>query len=309
MSFIKKTFYIEEKMKLFIFLMREFKISQREAQRWVDKGRICTQGARITEKGASVEGEIEVLYFRPDSCNLSPLFITPSFAIFDKPADLLVHPRGTFAHYTLIDEVRFCFGNEANLVHRIDKETSGIVLISRDRRSDLELKNSFKEHEVKKRYLALVRGRIASKMELHFPILAQDKRQDLGIRMKIDRAGKPSFTHITPLCYDLKSDTTLISAEPLTGRTHQIRVHLAHAGFPIVGDPLYGANDEDSRAYLERKMPKSVRERCFGASRLMLHAEYLNFNFKNNIYEIYSKQDFIEEVEAVQKLFKNSKAE
>lgn len=294
MSFVKQNFYLSSPMKLFLFLMREFGISQAEAQRWIDRGRVRQGGEKILHKSASVQGAIEVLFFAPDSRGLEPLFIAPDFALFDKPADLLIHPKGTFEHYSLIDEVRARFGAGAQLVHRLDKETSGLVLISRHAKADLALKQAFMNRAVHKRYLALVRGRIAQKMELDFPLAMQDKHQDLGVRVRVEASGKESLTQIYPLEYDRGSDTTLVSAIPLTGRTHQIRAHLAQAGHAILGDPLYGARDEDSRAYLEGRLESRLRS--FGASRLMLHAEALRFPYQEGEYWIYSGADFGEAV-------------
>lgn len=297
MAFVQKTFHLHTPTPLFLFLMREFSIPQKEAQKWIDKGRVRIQGEPFLDKSARVSGELEVLFFRPDSRGLEPLFITPFFALFDKPADLLVHPKGTFEHYSLMDEVRLRFGQEADLAHRIDKETSGIVLVTRSKKEGAILKINFFNREVKKCYWALVRGKMEGERILDFPLKAQSKRLDLGVRMRVDEEGKSSLTQIKALDYEALSDTTLVEASPLTGRTHQIRLHLAHAGHPILGDPLYGTSDELSRAYLEQAMDQEARRRCFGASRLMLHAQGLGFPYKRSWYEIVSGQDFLGEVE------------
>ncbi|MGP1450015.1 MAG: RluA family pseudouridine synthase [Wolinella sp.] len=305
MPFVTRIITQREPIKLFLLLMREFGISQNEAQRWIDKGRILHKESKVKNKGEVISGTIEVCYFTPSDTPLEPLFTTPNFAIFDKPSDLLIHPKGVFSHVSLMDSVRALFGSNATLAHRIDKETSGLVLVSKNRTDDLELKRAFMERAIDKQYLALVSGCFLDEAILDFPLLSQNLRTDLGIKSIVAPNGKPSQTEICPLEYDKVSNTTLLLARPLTGRTHQIRVHLAHAGFPIVGDPLYGAREVDSRAYLEHTMSKNERAKYFGATRLMLHANRLGFWFGNRRYEIVSRYDFLRKVQEERRIYKD----
>lgn len=304
MAFVQRRFSLQEGMKLFLFLMRQFGISQREAQQWIDKGRVEIDGVCVKHKGAVARGEVSVLFFEPISKGIAPLFVAPDFALFDKPPSMLVHPKGRFLHHSLMDEVRGFFGSGANIVHRIDQETSGLVLAARHKRAERALKILFEHKEVQKSYWALVRGRVGEARDLNYPLVLQDKHTDLGVRVKVDVArGKESLTQILPLDYDARSDTTLLEAIPLTGRTHQIRIHLAHSGHPIVGDPLYGALDQDSRDYLEQNLSDEARRERFGAPRLMLHAQTLCFAYNSAHYHLASRQDFLAQVRAFWQTF------
>jgi len=107
----------------------------------------------------------------------------------------------------------------------------------------------------------------------------------------IDQKGKYAKTAFTPIYYDYDRDITLIEALPQTGRQHQIRVHLYHAGFPIIGDPIYGVDFKIADAYLNKNLSIEDRIKYTGAKRLMLHAHSLEFEYKN-LYKIISKSSF-----------------
>jgi len=103
--------------------------------------------------------------------------------------------------------------------------------------------------------------------------------------------GKPSQTQINPIYYDKEKNQTIVEALPKTGRQHQIRVHLNHIGHRIVGDPLYGLSFEQAESYLENRQSEDDRITITGASRLMLHAYSLEFNYKNK-FKIFSQTQF-----------------
>ncbi len=281
--------------------MRGLDISQKEAQKLIDTGRVLQNGDVISDKGAVVQGEIEVIVFEPVSRGIAPLFETKDFALFDKPSGVMVHPRNRKSHYSLIDEVRSCYGKEANITHRLDKETSGLVLVSKNKEAEKRLKGMFEAKEIKKRYLALVRGDLSQELFIDAPIKLNRDYSAIKLKVFIDPTGKPAQTIIRPL--KRFGSATLIEAEPLTGRQHQIRIHLFHVKHPIVGDPIYGVSTQDAIAYLDGVMSKEGRIRITGAPRLMLHAYALDFSYRDTRYKLFSKLPFAALCEQVAERF------
>jgi len=292
LAFVKKKFFIENKVKIFLFLMNKFSISQREAQKWIDKKRVKVNGKILTKKGALIEGEVEVSLYKPSPIGLKPIFETEDFALFDKPSGLLVHPKNRQTLHSLTDDVRYLFGDEANITHRIDKETSGLVLCSKNKESERYFKRAFEKREIKKGYLAYVKGYIQKEFLIDAPILKNREYGDIKLKVTIDNRGKRAITKIKPISYFQKYDVTLIEAIPYTGRQHQIRAHMFHVKHPILGDPIYGVDFKTAQRYLDGDMSLEERIEKSGASRLYLHAYWLEFKYKDLIYKLYSKMDF-----------------
>jgi len=296
LPFVVKKLYAQHKMKAFLFLIRELGYTQKQAQSLIARGRLFMDGSPMSNASGFVEGEFEFVSFEPISKGLKPLFVTPSFALFDKPSGLLVHPKSRHTPYSLVDEIRFHFGDDANIAHRIDQETSGLVLAARDKRSERVLKIMFEQRRMQKYYLALVHGYVSRETSIEEPLLRrEDKNAIVRLIVKVHEEGKPSKTDIVPLRYFPENDMTLVQAKPYTGRQHQIRVHLFHVKHPIVGDPIYGQREEDVLRFLDKKISAEERLRLSGATRLLLHASQLEFDYKHNRYSIHSKVDFLGE--------------
>ncbi len=295
MPFIKRKFYAPVKQKAFLFLIRELHYKQKEAQRLIAKGRLLVEGIPMTHTAGYVEGDFEFIYFEPVTKSLKPLFQTDDFVCFDKPSGLLIHPQSRHTPYSLLDEIRYQFGHDANITHRIDQETSGLVLAAKHKQSERDLKVMFQERQIQKYYLAFVHGKVTSVLHVNYPLLREkDDRASVRTIVTINERGKVSETVITPLHYYAEQDITLVEAKPLTGRQHQIRVHLFHVKHPIVGDPIYGQKDSDVLDFLNKKISQEERIEKSGASRLLLHAHKLEFTYGND-YTIISKYPFIKE--------------
>ena len=278
MRFVRQTFVLPTPTKLCVFLTKQFHIPHSKAQQWLDLGRVTSNG-ELCSKGQEICGTIEVATLQNDTESvIAPLFTTPYFVAFNKPAFLICHPKGRFAAPTLLDSVYAALGNNAMLLHRLDKETSGLVLASKKPHART-LGALFETRQIRKVYRALCVGRIEAPMRIALPIYRPKKGGDLSIKSFVSTEGKHAITDIVPLSYDAATNATLIEAIPHTGRTHQIRVHLDAIGHHIVGDPLYGAPDSLARAYLDREMCASDYAASFGARRLMLHAARLEFAF------------------------------
>jgi 23S rRNA pseudouridine1911/1915/1917 synthase len=258
------------------------------AQRLVSKGRIFDENMNTINTGETIPTEhIYIAVFEGATRGLKPLIEFSDFAIFDKPTNLMVHPISKNTPYSLLDEIRYHFGEDANLIHRIDAETSGLVIVGKNKKSEIALKDMFQEKKYHKSYLAIARGEIKEEIKI-------DKGLDreglaIGVRMKVCDDGKQSVTIIKPLKYNKERDLTLVEALPLTGRQHQIRVHLHSIGHTILGDPIYGVDDENAENYLNKTLSEEDRFEVTKSHRLWLHANYLEFTYKDIIYKIFSK--------------------
>jgi tRNA pseudouridine32 synthase/23S rRNA pseudouridine746 synthase len=171
--------------------------------------------------------------------------------VLDKPAGLPVHP-GPGGGETLtrhLDALRFGLKWRPELVHRLDKDTSGCLVLGRHPKAVRRLNELFAEGRVEKAYLALVApapAAQAGEIDLALGPIAPDKPW----RMKADPAGQPALTRFAVVARAGDGSRALVRLEPVTGRTHQLRVHCAAAGFPIVGDALYGGAPRGSQLML-----------------------------------------------------------
>lgn len=189
--------------------------------------------------------------------------------IVDKPAGLLAVPgRGADKQDCLITRLQIPFP-DALAVHRLDQVTSGLMIFARDARTQTALSRQFAKRVVSKRYVALVEGLMSDEMgEVDAPMIVDWPHRPL---QKIDfLQGKPALTRWRVIARDVEKRITRLELEPITGRTHQLRLHLAHIGHPIVGDVLYGAAHAE-RVYLHAtelhlNHPQSDMQRHFSAT-------------------------------------------
>ena len=297
MPFVKKKMFAKEKQKAFYFLINELGYTQREAQRFISKGRVLVDGKKMLKTAGEVEGEFEFIYFEPITIGLVPAYVEEEFVLFDKPSGVLVHPQTKKTPYSLIDELKHQFGRDANIAHRIDQETSGLVLCARNKVSEREIKMMFQERDMRKKYLALVHGHLEKDLCVEAPLL-RSKAESAIVRMvvHVHETGKASKTDFKPLEYFPKLNMTLVECSPFTGRQHQIRVHLFHVKHPIVGDPVYGQSEEDMVKFLDKTLTPEERIKKSGATRLLLHANELEFNLYDKEYTVKSKVDFFSEI-------------
>ncbi len=296
MPFVVKKCHASHKQKAFLFLIREMGYTQKEAQRLIAKGRLFIDGEPMSDTAGLVDGDFEFVIFEPATRGLEPLFVTPEFALFDKPSGVLIHPQNRHTPYSLVDEIKYRFGRDANITHRIDQETSGLVLAARNKESERDLKMMFESRKMQKYYMALVHGKMDQPVTIEAPLIREsDEGAVVRLVIKVHPDGKPSKTEIRPLRYFPERDMTLVEAKPFTGRQHQIRVHLFHVKHPIVGDPIYGQPDLEIVRFLDKETTPEERLALGGATRLLLHASRLEFSYHGNRYSIHSKRDFLAE--------------
>lgn len=301
MGYEIERYFVKESQKAFLFLMKNLNLSIAEAQRWISKGAVSSQNRVIQKPSEIIAGEIEVRVFKAKPKGLEPIFQTDKFALFDKPSLVLVHPKGRHTDYSLLDEIKAKFGKNANVTHRIDYETSGLVLVSKDINTERYLKELFEKKEIKKRYLALVNGKIERREIINKKISINKEFSITKNRVYIDEVnGKDAVTYINPIRYFKNIDSTLIEAFPITGRTHQIRIHLHSISHTIVGEPLYGQSLEFHTKYLDNNLSDIERIDTIKSKRLMLHSNRIEFRLNSIKYNITSdNRSFYEAIEEV----------
>ena len=286
MPYIKKEFKSIKDLSIEEFLLHHTNLDENLVLNLLKKGKILDENNKRFQQNQLIKCEkIYITIFEPQSKNLKPIFQNRYFAIFDKPSGVLVHPTSSndFS-YTLLDEIKFHLGSDASLIHRIDKETSGLVLVAIDKYSELILKSLFEDKtlnnnsNIKKTYIALVKGHLKEKLTVNEPI--SNSTGKIKIKMQVSKDGKTSKTIINPIQYDKEKNQTLIQATPITGRQHQIRVHCDYIGHNIVGDPIYGVEEEIANEYLNKTIKKDQR--------LMLQANSLEFCFLGTTYKFKS---------------------
>lgn len=283
-------------------LMNELFLPMNKAQALIDKKRLF-QGeppCLIASKNALVCGKIFLISYKTQEKGLSPILQTPDFAIFEKPSGVLTHPNGRNCTYSMCDEIWASFGKKASVAHRLDKGTSGLLLVGKNETSTKKLKDLFAKKLVQKSYLCFVKGLVYKP----FCIKALMCKDDfLGVKMKvfypsvykqIPKGTKSSLSFFTPL--RRYKNATLLKCVPFSGRQHQLRAHLAFAKHPILGDMLYGVDEKTAAAYLDKKIQAGCEEDLSGAKRLLLHANFLGFNYANRIFGVKSikQEEFIE---------------
>ena len=196
-----------------------------------------------------------------------------------KPANLPVHPSGRYFRNTLLMMLLEARGESLGrtslrIVHRLDRETSGLILFAKGREAASILSTQFESREVRKRYLAVVHGRPKQERFLVDAPIGRDESSPVRKAMTVTTEGRPSRTSFRVLRYG--PEHALVTASPHTGRLHQIRVHLRHVGHPIIGDKLYGLDPRLFLRFVEGRLSAHDRERLRWR-RQGLHAWKLSF--------------------------------
>lgn len=203
------------------------------------------------------------------------LFAGDGLVVLDKPGDLAVHPSARYLHNTVTAWLRLS-GYEANPCHRLDRETSGVLVCAAPGDAERQRKTAFMNRAVDKAYLAVVRGLVRAPFSVDAPLALQGERGLVRIRMVPDPAGQPCLTDVEPVLVDEASHRSVVRCHPRTGRQHQIRAHVAHAGFPIVGDKLYAMGDVWFDRFTRRALaPEELA--LLDHPRQALHAERVTF--------------------------------
>jgi 23S rRNA pseudouridine1911/1915/1917 synthase len=233
----------------------------------IRKGRVTIRDERIrkphhkirADDTVRVEVEEEVPSgLEAEAIPLEVVYEDEDLAVINKPAGLVVHPApGNYSH-TLVNALlhRFAELSQINperpgIVHRLDKETSGLLVIAKNNSSHLHLAAQFAEHSIKRKYLALVRGKVEFDEDLIELPIGRHPHKRKSMSVGFGENTKYAKTHYRTL--KRTPEYSLLELEPFTGRTHQLRVHLAFLGHPILGDTKYGKNNAFPRMALHAK--------------------------------------------------------
>jgi 23S rRNA pseudouridine1911/1915/1917 synthase len=242
--------------------------SRAAAERLIESGAVMVDGAAPRKSQRLTAGQLvafpeprpAVSHLAAVQLDLPVLYRDEHLLVVDKPAGLLVHPVPGYSGPTLVHGLLHEIGGEGlrpGIVHRLDRDTSGLLVVARDDRTLARLQSLLRRRRIHRSYVALVRGRPASRRGTIEAPIGRDRRDPTRVSLDSDVA-KPAVTHFQ--IAELLAGHTLLDVDLETGRTHQIRVHLAAIGCPVAGDPLYGAGAE------------------LGLRRQFLHAARLRFD-------------------------------
>jgi len=196
---------------------------------------------------------------RAEDIPLEVIYEDEDLAIINKHPGLVVHPAPGNYEHTLVNALlsRFKKLSDINpqrpgIVHRLDKETSGLLVIAKNNAAHLSLARQFSEHSIKRKYIALVKGRMEfDENVIELPIGRHPRKRK---NMSVGFGKKTKYARTYYYTLKRKEDFSLLELEPFTGRTHQLRVHLAFVGHPILGDSKYGKNNAFSRLALHAEV-------------------------------------------------------
>lgn len=264
--------------RLDVFLAARLKCSRTRVQQAIEAGDVLVngRGARASLKlrvGDLVEAElvesVAAAATVPEALPLTVLFEDEALIVVDKPAGMVVHPTGDIIRGTLSNALVHRWGHEPGLVHRLDRDTSGLMVVARTPAAQEHLMDQFRRREVSKHYVALVYGRLAEpRGALAWPI-GRDRKHRLKMVCCAAGEGREALTLYT--VREQWPEFALLDVEIKTGRTHQIRVHCAQLGHPVVADEMYG---KGRAAQLHRAAQRGAIE---ALGRQFLHAARLSF--------------------------------
>ena len=238
-------------------------LSRTQAQKLIADGYITVNG-RVAKSSLKLEisDKIDVVIpptppspLSPEAIPLNILYEDDDLLVVDKPAGLAVHPAPGHPGHTLVNAILSHFPHLADIsdslrpgiVHRLDKDTSGVMLVAKNQIAQANLINQFRTRAIVKAYLVLVKGKLTPERGIIEAAIGRDPRNRK--RMAVVTEGREARTQYRVIKYI--GGYTLLEVIPETGRTHQIRVHLSAIGYPVVGDPVYGVKSPHlSRQFL-----------------------------------------------------------
>lgn len=248
-------------------------LSRAFLQKLINKGLVCIKGLACLKPHYKIKAgeEIKLLVeekapeeiLKEEDIPLEVIYEDEDIAIIDKPRGMVVHPGAGNLEHTLAAALLFRFKKLSNInpgrpgiVHRLDKDTLGVMVIAKTNTAHLNLAKQFACHSIKRRYIALVKGEMEfNENIIEIPIGRHPyKRENMSVGFGKDTRYAKTYYRTLKRA----ENYSMLELEPFTGRTHQLRVHLAFLGHPILGDRKYGKNNEFSR--------------------LALHATYLGFS-------------------------------
>jgi 23S rRNA pseudouridine1911/1915/1917 synthase len=256
-------------------------LSRSRAQKLIEEGLVTVNGGNVKPSYRVEIGDLiavrvpppEPTEVKPEAIPLDIVYEDEDIIVVNKPAGMVVHPAYGHRTGTLVNAVlAYCpdlagveDDQRPGIVHRLDKDTSGLIIVAKNDAARRHLQRQFKRREVRKVYVALLEGRLEPAQGVIEAPIGRDKKRRK--RMAVVEGGREARTEyrVTEYFIDkpgkVSRPYTLVEAEPQTGRTHQVRVHFASIGHPLAGDPVYGFR----------------KQRLSGLRRQFLHARTLGF--------------------------------
>ncbi|MCL4513669.1 MAG: RluA family pseudouridine synthase, partial [Candidatus Eremiobacteraeota bacterium] len=247
--------------RLDLFLSRESGLTRAKIKNLLSDNKIFINGGTAEKAGILLKGgeKLEISLPEPESSELKPeaipleiLYEDKDLLVINKPAGLVVHPAAGHWEGTLVNALLYHFNQLSSIyplrpgiVHRLDKDTSGVLLIAKSDKAHLQLSKQLKSREIKKDYAVIVHGRISQNEGIiDQPIGRHPKdRKKMAV---VSSNGRDAVTRFKVL--ERFKNHTFLECRIETGRTHQIRVHLSNMGYPIIGDSLYGRKKDNLAA-------------------------------------------------------------
>ena len=268
-------------------------------QRWIEEEKVLVNGKKAKPSYKVQENDqITLEEEKPKEIELKAqeipieiIYEDDDIIVVNKPKGLVVHPANGNPDGTLVNAIMaICkdslsgIGGEIRpgIVHRIDKDTSGILIIAKNDKAHINLSEQIKNHEVEKTYIAVVRGLVKeNEATINMPIGRSTKDRK---KMAVVKDGKQAITHFKVLQRYPEDNCTMLEVKIETGRTHQIRVHLSHIGYPIIGDTTY-----------------SNGKNKWGIQGQVLHAKSLKFKHTLTGKEMYLEAELPKEIKMFEK--------
>ena len=275
----------EDNQRIDAYICSKLDISRVTVQRLIKENKIlvnkkqtkASYKVKIGDKIEIEEEEAKEIEIKAENIPLEILYEDKDIIIVNKPKGMVVHPANGNPDGTLVNAIMsICkdslsgIGGEIRpgIVHRLDKDTSGAIIIAKNDKAHINLSEQIKNHEVEKTYIALVRGIVKeNEATINMPIGRSTKDRK---KMAVNKNGKSAITHFKVIERFAKENCTLLEIKIETGRTHQIRVHLSEIGYPIIGDEVYSSG----------KNMWNIKGQC-------LHAKSLNFKHPITNKEMY----------------------
>lgn len=232
---------------------------------------------------------------QPPLVNLAIIDETPDLVVVDKPAGVLVHPTKPGGPVTLRDSLcellayEIANGGQVSIINRLDRETSGLTLIAKTSAAARECAIAMTQRQIKKEYISIVCGWPPDdRFSINAPILrlGEVAPSNIWLKRAVHPAGAEAITHFSVerrWQHPILGPVSLVQAVPITGRTHQIRVHLSHAGFPVVGDKIYGSDEQWYLRFVKDGWTAEM-EKALYLNRHALHSTYLRLTFRKTHY-------------------------
>lgn len=264
----------ENNIRIDIYLANKKEVSRETIKRWIEEKNVLVNGQstkpsyKVQENDKiSVKPEhVKEISLEAQDIPIEVLYEDNDILVVNKPKGMVVHPANGNPDGTLVNAVMaICkdslsgIGGEIRpgIVHRLDKDTSGAIIIAKNDKAHMILSDMLKNHEIEKTYIALVRGIVKeNEATINMPIARSTTDRK---KMAVAREGKNAVTHFKVLKRFNKHNATLLEVKIETGRTHQIRVHLSQIGYPIIGDEVYSNGKNEWGIHGQCLHAKSLR--------------------------------------------------